>query len=136
MHLHQAVQPIGESDGGEKMRLPNTEEHGLGSVAETTMVKTLHTRHNEIFLEKLQLARQRQRLRQADLADRLGRDQALVSKVESGARRLDVIELRDWLLALGIDFIEFLSELHAELGPHGTSELRVLRRKTSQRPPS
>jgi len=99
------------------------------------MAKTLHTRHNEIFLEKLQLARLRQRLRQTDLADRLGRDQALISKVERGERRLDVIELRDWLLALGIDFIEFLSELNAELGPHGTPELRVLRRKTSQRPP-
>ena len=47
------------------------------------MAKTLHTRHNEIFLEKLQLARLGKRMRQADLADRLGRDQALVSKVES-----------------------------------------------------
>jgi len=96
------------------------------------MAKTLHTRHNEIFLEKLQLARLRQRLRQADLADRLGRDQTLVSKVETGERRLDVIELRDWLLALDIDFIEFLSELHADLGPHGMSSLRVLRGKSSR----
>ncbi|MGQ3055110.1 MAG: helix-turn-helix domain-containing protein [Roseateles sp.] len=100
------------------------------------MAKTLHTRHNEVFLEKLQLARLGKRMRQADLADRLGRDQALVSKVESGERRLDVIELREWLLALEIDFIKFISELHAELGPHGASQLRVLRRKASQRPPS
>jgi transcriptional regulator with XRE-family HTH domain len=118
------------------MRLPNTARHALASGAEPTMAKTLHTRHNEIFLEKLQLARLGKRMRQADLADRLGRDQALVSKVESGERRLDVIELRDWLLALEIDFIKFISELHAELGPHGTSQLRVLRRKASQRPPS
>lgn len=100
------------------------------------MAKTLHTRHNEILLEKLQLARLGKRMRQADLANRLGRDQALVSKVESGERRLDVIELRDWLLALEIDFIKFITELHDELGPHGTSQLRVLRRKASQRPPS
>ena len=118
------------------MRLPNTARHELGSGAEITMAKTLHTRHNEIFLEKLQLARLGKRLRQADLADRLGRDQALVSKVESGERSLDVIELRDWLIALEIDFIKFLSELHAELGPYGTSQLRVLRGKASERPPS
>lgn len=100
------------------------------------MAKTLHTRHNEIFLKKLQLARTDRGLRQADLADRLGRDQGLVSRVESGERRLDVIELRDWLLALEIDFIEFLGELHAELVPYGSSELRVLRRTGVRRPPS
>ncbi|MBL8279763.1 MAG: helix-turn-helix transcriptional regulator [Pelomonas sp.] len=100
------------------------------------MAKTLHSRHNEIFLEKLHSARLGKRLRQADLADRLGRDQTLVSKVESGERRLDVIELRDWLIALDIDFIKFLSELHAELGPHGASQLRVLRSKAPESPSS
>jgi transcriptional regulator with XRE-family HTH domain len=99
------------------------------------MAKTLHTRHNTILLEKLQRARLAKRLRQADLADRLGRDQALVSKVESGERRLDIIELRDWLIALEVDFIKFLSELHAELGPQGTPQLRVLRRKGLEPPP-
>jgi transcriptional regulator with XRE-family HTH domain len=110
--------------------------YALGCGAEITMAKTLHTRHNKIFLDKLQLARLDKRIRQTDLADRLGRDQALVSKVESGERRLDVIELRDWLQALEVDFIKFITELHDELGPHGTSQLRVLRGKASQRPQS
>jgi transcriptional regulator with XRE-family HTH domain len=38
---------------------------------------------------------------QADLARRLDRPQSYVSKVESGERRLDVVELRDWCAACG-----------------------------------
>lgn len=79
------------------------------------MLKTLHTWHNEEFLKLLRSSRARQRLRQADLAQRLGRDQATVSKVESGVRRLDVIELRAWLHALDIDFLAFMAELNENL---------------------
>lgn len=96
------------------------------------MPKILHSHHNEIFLQMLKRIRKSKRLRQRDLADLLGRHQGLVSKVERGERRLDVIELRDWLTALEIDFIEFLSELHTELAPHGTAGLRVLRRNSPQ----
>lgn len=78
----------------------------------------------------LRLTRMRRRLRQRDLAQLLGRHQGLVSKVERGERRLDVIELRDWLTALDIDFLEFVSDLHAELAPHATAGLRVLRRNS------
>lgn len=98
------------------------------------MPKVLHSNHNQIFLSKLVRGRKHTGLRQRDLADLLGRDQGLVSKVERGERRLDVIELRDWLSALDIDFIEFLTELHAELPPHGTAGLRVLRRNSPRQP--
>jgi transcriptional regulator with XRE-family HTH domain len=56
-----------------------------------------------------------QRLRQADLADRLGRGQAVVSRVERGARRLDVVELWAWLEALDCDFLVFAKELDQRL---------------------
>lgn len=79
------------------------------------MAKTLHSRPNKIFLAKLRQLRESQGLRQADLARLLGRSQATVSNVERGERRLDVIELRDWLEALEFDFIGFVSELDAEL---------------------
>lgn len=98
------------------------------------MPKILHSSHNQIFLKKLIRCRKHKGLRQRDLADLLGRDQGLVSKVERGERRLDVIELRDWLSALKIDFIKFLTELHAELPPHGTAGLRVLRRNSPGQP--
>lgn len=88
------------------------------------MLKTLHTCHNQEFLKLLRQSRARQRLRQADLAQRLGRDQATVSKVESGVRRLDVIELLAWLHALDIDFLAFMAELSENLAPLQRSDPR------------
>jgi transcriptional regulator with XRE-family HTH domain len=46
------------------------------------MLKSIHTRHNHVFLDMLRSSREAQRLRQSDLAIRLGRDQATISKVE------------------------------------------------------
>jgi transcriptional regulator with XRE-family HTH domain len=79
------------------------------------MLKSIHTRHNDIFLDMLRRSREARNLRQADLADRLGRGQSVISKVELGERRLDVIELRAWLRALDIDFAAFMSELNHRL---------------------
>jgi len=79
------------------------------------MRKSLHTHQNEIFLAMLQHGRKTQRLRQLDLAVRLGRGQAIVSRAERGVRRLDVIELRAWLQALEIDFRAFMVELDERL---------------------
>lgn len=68
------------------------------------MAKTLHSRHNKIFLDKLRKLRQSRSLRQADLALLLGRTQNRVSNVERGQTRLDIIELREWLDALNCGF--------------------------------
>lgn len=81
------------------------------------MLKTTSSAHNKIFLALLRHSRESMQLRQADLAMRLGRGQATVSKVERGERRLDVIELRAWLGALGVDFLTFMSELDKRLQP-------------------
>ncbi len=88
------------------------------------MLKSLHSRHNDVFLSLLRSGRTLQRLRQLDLATRLGRGQATVSKVERGMRRLDVVELRAWLTALDIDFVEFVRELDEELKGQPVPEAR------------
>ncbi len=79
------------------------------------MSKALHSRHNKIFLDKLRKLRESRQLRQADLCKLLGRSQGWVSYVESGQTTLHIIELRQWLAALGVEFLEFLNELDAEL---------------------
>ena len=79
------------------------------------MAKTLHSRQNKIFLSMLRGLREGRKLRQSDLADLVGRSQAMVSNVERGERTLDVIELWDWLEALEVDFISFLSAFDAEV---------------------
>jgi transcriptional regulator with XRE-family HTH domain len=79
------------------------------------MLKSLHTKQNEVFLSMLRSSREALRLRQADLAVRLGRGQSTVSKIERGVRRLDVIELRAWLTALDLDFLDFMRDLNGQL---------------------
>lgn len=118
---------------GTKIHFPNTPRLELVLSRKVHMPKTLHSRHNEVFLAMLRGLRMARRLRQSDLAERLGRRQGLVSKVECGERRLDVIELRDWLSALDADFIGFLSSLDAELRLHTTTNPRLPRRKVVSR---
>lgn len=79
------------------------------------MRKSLYRRHNQVFLELLRRYREQGKFRQRDLAQHLGSGQGTVSKAETGNRRLDVIELREWLMAMGADFLEFMTELHEQL---------------------
>jgi transcriptional regulator with XRE-family HTH domain len=50
-------------------------------------------------------------LRQVDLADRLGFPQSFVSKYESGERRLDILEIRQICIAMGISLADFIYKL-------------------------
>ncbi len=54
------------------------------------------------------------RLRQADLADRLGQPQSFVSKIESGERRVDVLELKAICEAVGITLTEFVRRFEGD----------------------
>lgn len=67
------------------------------------MAHPIHDPRYQRLAALLADARRQNGLLQQEVADRLGRPQAYVSKVESGARRLDVVELLDFLKALGVD---------------------------------
>jgi transcriptional regulator with XRE-family HTH domain len=54
-------------------------------------------------------------LTQVDLAARIEKDQAYVSRYESGQRRLDVLEVREICQALGITLEEFVKRLEKAL---------------------
>ena len=54
-------------------------------------------------------------LRQVDLADALGVPQSMISKLEVGERRIDVLELRKICNALGISMLDFISRFEKEL---------------------
>jgi transcriptional regulator with XRE-family HTH domain len=56
-------------------------------------VKSIYSAGYQRFLERLRQARRDAGLTQADVGRRLGLRQAFVSKVESGERRLDPVEL-------------------------------------------
>lgn len=90
------------------------------------MTKSLYSHHNDVLLHLLRSRRESLRLRQLDLAQRLGGGQATVSKVESGSRRLDVIELRNWLRALEMDLVSFATVLESSLKSHPTTDWLTL----------
>ena len=69
----------------------------------------------KIFQELLREFRIGAGLRQVDLAKALGLPQSMISKFESGERRLDVLEMRDICEALGISFSSFVEELERRL---------------------
>jgi transcriptional regulator with XRE-family HTH domain len=59
-------------------------------------------------------------MRQGDLAVALGQPQSFVSKVESGERRLDILEFRRFCRALGVDASEVFASLDHKLAePEG-----------------
>lgn len=57
----------------------------------------------ETLRTELREARVRAGLRQVDVALKLGKPQSYVAKVESGERRVDMIEVVDWCLLVGLD---------------------------------
>jgi transcriptional regulator with XRE-family HTH domain len=54
-----------------------------------------YRRRYEQFLGKLKQARIEAALTQVEVADRIKRPQSFVSKIESGERRIDVVELNE-----------------------------------------
>ena len=54
-------------------------------------------------------------LKQADLAHQLGVTQSVVSKYETGERRLDILEIRAICAACGVDLPAFVTRLESRL---------------------
>lgn len=75
------------------------------------MEKSIYTREYAIFLEQLRNTRETKNLTQSEVAERLGQTQSFVSKVERGERRLDIVELRAFCRAIGVQFSQFVTQI-------------------------
>ncbi|WP_233827760.1 helix-turn-helix domain-containing protein [Paraburkholderia sp. ZP32-5] len=75
------------------------------------MTHPIHDSRYQRIATLLGELRKQHGLLQQDVANRLGRPQGFVSKVESGARRIDLVELLDFLRALESDPHAFIDEL-------------------------
>ena len=75
------------------------------------MEKSIYSREYKVFLEELRNARERSSLTQAQLAEKLGMTQSMISKMERGERRIDAVELRHICRALGTSLIKFITAL-------------------------
>lgn len=74
------------------------------------MEKSIHSDEYCRFILLLRTAREQSGVTQEDLAAKLNATQSFVSKCERGERRLDIVELRAWCMALGISLKEFVAE--------------------------
>lgn len=72
------------------------------------MGSTIHSDQYQALLELVREGRRKAGLSQSELAERLGRPQSWVSKVEIGERRLDLEELRRVCEALGLDLVKLV----------------------------
>ena len=58
------------------------------------MSKSVYSKDYKAIIERLKTARIEADLSQQAVADRLGKPQSYISKIESGERRLDVAEMK------------------------------------------
>lgn len=75
------------------------------------MARGLDSRRHEALRMFLIERRKKARLRQIDLAKRLGRSQAYVSSIETGQKHIALIELMDWAEAIGFDAEEAIGHI-------------------------
>lgn len=77
--------------------------------------KSLFTGDYESFLRLLRRVRLEAGMTQTELGQCIGQSQSFISKCERGERRVDVVELRAFCKAFGIDLEQFSRLLEAGL---------------------
>ncbi len=80
------------------------------------MAKTLFSSPNRQLIAAVVDARKQADLTQRELAERLGKPQNYVGRVETEQRRLDFIELLAWLKACDVDAEEAVLGLTRKIG--------------------
>jgi len=88
----------------------------------TAIGASVHRPEYHLMLALLRAARERAGLTQYDLAKKMGRSQSFVGKCEMGERRLDLVQLRDFCLALDVPFLEFVRDFEESVTAQASSE--------------
>jgi len=79
------------------------------------MTRSLRTLGHQALMQVLVETRKSKGVTQQELADRLKRPQSYVAKIETGERRLDVVEFVEWFQALEADPEAAVSAISAAL---------------------
>lgn len=77
--------------------------------------KSINSKEHKVIADMLYQLRMAAGLKQTELAAMLGEPQSFVSKVESGERRLDLVELRTILHQLNTNLTDFAYELEGRI---------------------
>ena len=79
------------------------------------MKKSLKTSEHLALLKTLYSLRVGAGLRQSDLASLIDEPQSFISKIEQGERRLDIIELRIIVNAIGVTLEDFVKQFEKNI---------------------
>jgi transcriptional regulator with XRE-family HTH domain len=79
------------------------------------MSKTIYRPEHTVLLSLLKKHRKAAGLTQVQCSKALKRPQSFMSDVESGTRRLDIVQLRDLCKVLGIDLQDLIAEFEKSL---------------------
>jgi transcriptional regulator with XRE-family HTH domain len=71
-------------------------------------MKSIYDPRYQALISDLRKLRKSRHLTQTDMASFLCKPQSFIAKVERCERRLDVVELRDWLVALDTSLADFI----------------------------
>lgn len=74
-------------------------------------MKSIYSQSYRTLLSRIAQARKEAGITQAELAEQLGRPQSFVSKIESGERRIDVVEFLQVAHLIGFDPCALLQDL-------------------------
>lgn len=74
-------------------------------------MRSIHDPRYQDLIKKLIELRESKNVTQVELARRLNKPQSYVSKIEILERRIDVIELCDWLNSIDVKITEFITQL-------------------------
>lgn len=79
------------------------------------MSKSIHRKEYAALIEAVRDARLAAGLTQAQVSRELGRSQSFISDVETGKRRIDVVELRDIARLAGLSLSKLIAEFEKRL---------------------
>lgn len=78
------------------------------------LLKTLGTKRQETLVALIRKKRELAGLTQTDVANALGEHQSFIARIESGQRRIDVIEYLTIAEVIGFDAADVLTQLISE----------------------
>ena len=81
------------------------------------MTRSLRTAGHQALMQVLVETRKSKGITQQELADRMDRPQSYIAKVETGERRLDVVEFLEWAQALEEEGSQLMQQIEKSKKP-------------------
>lgn len=78
------------------------------------MEGSVYTREYRVFLKLLRKTREDAGLTQRELARKLDKSYSFVAKLETGYSRMDIFQIRCYLQAVGVPFLQFMQDYERE----------------------